>query len=47
MPSSGASEDNYSVLMYNKINLKKKKKKKMLRESLREKSLMAPGRDHS
>jgi hypothetical protein len=29
MPSSGASEDSYSVLRYNnKLNLKKKKKKK-------------------
>jgi hypothetical protein len=26
MPSSGVSEDSYSVLRYNKINLKKKKK---------------------
>jgi hypothetical protein len=32
MPSSGASEDSYSVLTYNKINksLKKKKKKEIL-----------------
>jgi len=36
MPSSGVSEDSYSVLIYNKINLKKKHKSKMGAEVTKE-----------